>query len=389
MQKDTFIATDYEHKGMKTLSAGDTVGVVFGTFAPLHKGHMRLINQSRKENAVTLVVTGGYEQDRGFTRGMSIKDRYKRLRVEFEDYDDVYVAMIDEKEEKPFNDAPSLKDFHDTTDKVLQTYITNDRSSYQVYNYVGQQDYANWLAESPIYADQHIVYVERDDETEPTCGLSASTICEHPFDYWDDIAGSFKCFFRKCVILLGAESTGKSTFAERLAKHFGGTYTEEYGRIWTSGWRHSIEADLNEYDYLAFIAGQLDINETALYEKSNSKIVFLDTDGFVTKNYLEIDTEDMDDDVRAALIKLADLSCRWSIEHADAFIVLPNDAPFVLDGSRDGHVEHIRDEYLRQLTLMLNSNDEVNNDKCYFINEGTFDDKFLECCDIIENLLQK
>ena len=36
---------------------------------------------------------------------------------------------------------------------------------------------------------------------------------------------------RVCVV--GAESTGKTTLCERLAKHYGGDYVPEYGRTYT------------------------------------------------------------------------------------------------------------------------------------------------------------
>lgn len=45
---------------------GKTVGVVFGTFAPLHQGHLDVIMRAKKEcDAGCVVIVDGRDGDRG------------------------------------------------------------------------------------------------------------------------------------------------------------------------------------------------------------------------------------------------------------------------------------------------------------------------------------
>lgn len=44
---------------------GKNIGVVFGTFAPLHVGHMSLIHQAKKEQDGVIIIVSGYKGDRG------------------------------------------------------------------------------------------------------------------------------------------------------------------------------------------------------------------------------------------------------------------------------------------------------------------------------------
>lgn len=382
------IATDFEHKGRIRLDPyEDSVGIVSGTFAPLHVGHMRVIAQSQADNFITIVIVGGYDHDRGALRGMPLKERYERLRCQFEDARTVYVAMVDELRKKDFEEEQGLQEFHDSVDEILARYIENPRCEYKVRNYVGQSDYADILSSSEIYSDHEIVLVDREDAEADTFGVQASDIDADPFGHWNEIADAFKCFYRKCIVLAGAESTGKTTMARELSRVFSSHRSREFGRVWTEGWRHRIESDLDEYDYLAFIAGQIAENENVLYAENDDKVVFLDTDGFVTSAYLQVDSAGMDAKMVTALQKVAHLSRKWTEKHADAVIVLPNDVAFEDDGSRDGHVEAIRDEYLDTLLDMLECWTYDTRNKTHLIKEGSFDEKLAECVQIVEGVL--
>lgn len=98
------LATDFEHKGKASPKSGKSVGIVCGTFAPLHAGHMHVIARSCAECGITIIIVGGFDEDRGAERGMPLRERYKRLRAAFDSRSDVYVAMVDEKRLKSFDE---------------------------------------------------------------------------------------------------------------------------------------------------------------------------------------------------------------------------------------------------------------------------------------------
>jgi cytidyltransferase-like protein len=76
---------------------GKSVGVVFGSFAPLHQGHLDLIMKAKKENDGVLVICCGYDGDKGEPL-MQHKKRYRYVREFFADDDLVAVYAINDTE---------------------------------------------------------------------------------------------------------------------------------------------------------------------------------------------------------------------------------------------------------------------------------------------------
>ena len=66
---------------------GKKIGIVFGTFAPMHIGHVDLIQRAKRENDVVLVVVSGTntERDRGHQIGLGLNRRFRYVREVFQD----------------------------------------------------------------------------------------------------------------------------------------------------------------------------------------------------------------------------------------------------------------------------------------------------------------
>ena len=85
------------HSYQKPLS-GKSVGVVFGSFAPLHQGHLDLIMRAKKENdGGAVVIVCGYDGDKGEPL-MPHRKRYRYVREFFADDDLVAVYNINDSE---------------------------------------------------------------------------------------------------------------------------------------------------------------------------------------------------------------------------------------------------------------------------------------------------
>ena len=79
------------HGYQKPLS-GEKVGVVFGSFAPLHQGHLDCIMRAKKENdGGCIVIVCGFDGDKGGEM-MPLKRRYRYVREFFAD-DDLLLFM--------------------------------------------------------------------------------------------------------------------------------------------------------------------------------------------------------------------------------------------------------------------------------------------------------
>lgn len=89
----------------------------------------------------------------------------------------------------------------------------------------------------------------------------------------------------KKIVVLGPESTGKSTLCAQLAKHYHTIYCEEYARTYLSK-----EGTKYNYENLLSIAhGQLHLEEEAIKKATalNNDKLIIDTDMYVMKVWCE------------------------------------------------------------------------------------------------------
>lgn len=85
----------------------------------------------------------------------------------------------------------------------------------------------------------------------------------------------------KKVVVIGPESTGKSTLSERLAKELHTEYVPEYAREYLE----NLGREYNEADLLEIVKGQLRLEDEKA--KSDDKILICDTDLYVIKVWSE------------------------------------------------------------------------------------------------------
>lgn len=84
------------------------------------------------------------------------------------------------------------------------------------------------------------------------------------------------------IVVIGPESTGKSTLTRQLAATFGTSYADEYARAFLEGRSQPYSRE----DLLAIAQGQLQQEEKALAAASGG-LTFLDTDLYVIKVWSE------------------------------------------------------------------------------------------------------
>lgn len=82
----------------------------------------------------------------------------------------------------------------------------------------------------------------------------------------------------KKIVIIGPESTGKSTLAEQLAERYQTVWVPEYAREYLT--KHGMSYKYE--DLLAIAKGQLDL-EDALEKKASNGLMFIDTDMTVMK----------------------------------------------------------------------------------------------------------
>jgi len=88
----------------------------------------------------------------------------------------------------------------------------------------------------------------------------------------------------KKIVIIGPESTGKSSLTKLLAQHYKTEYCDEFAReyLHTNGTKYSVN------DLLKIAKGQLALEDQMTHKVSNtSSLLFIDTDMYVMKVWSE------------------------------------------------------------------------------------------------------
>jgi len=185
-------------------------GLVLGKFYPLHLGHLGLIDFASKrcDKLYVLLCVNEKEDISGTARLWwlsKLAEKYTNVELKFTDVDLPSTSVSDCDISKLW--AEYLKTILD-----FDIIFTSEK-------------YGDYVAE--ILGIEHIPYnVNRD-----MLPISGTLIRENPFKYWDHLPEYVKPYFVKKIAIVGTESTGKSTLAQNLAKHFDTNFVPEWGRI--------------------------------------------------------------------------------------------------------------------------------------------------------------
>ena len=280
------------HSYQKPLN-GD-VGIVFGSFAPLHQGHLDLIMRAKKENpGGALVIVCGYDGDKGEPL-MPHSKRYRYVREFFADDDLVAVYAINDTEigipNYPNGWDGWLTEFEKIYNKaVSKPPVTFNGSGIDISInkrtwYVAEHDYYYGLTERGETA----VFVDR--RVNP---ISGTMIRNNPITHWDKITFPFRRLFSTNILITGTASEGKSTLVTDLGKYFNAPHSHEWPRDYmeescVSDW------ELDSADFLAFLDGQYRHNKECINSSGNHGIFFADTDSLVTNMYAQYYSKDPD-----------------------------------------------------------------------------------------------
>lgn len=87
----------------------------------------------------------------------------------------------------------------------------------------------------------------------------------------------------KKVVVIGPESTGKSTLCEQLAAHYKTSWIPEYAReyLLQHGTQYSYD------DLLTVAKGQVALEENYIEKNASASLLFIDTDQYVMKVWCE------------------------------------------------------------------------------------------------------
>ncbi|MDX1925198.1 MAG: AAA family ATPase [Pirellulaceae bacterium] len=302
-----------------------TLGFVVGKFYPPHRGHKHLIDSARRQVDELIVMLAAHP-----SQTIPGEVRYAWLREIHPDCDVRLVA--DELED----DSQQWADF--------------------TLKYLGRSPDIVFSSENygPIYASlmgsRHVMV----DHLRTTVPISGTRIRANPLLHLDHLEPCVRAWFVKRVVLVGAESTGKTTLAQQLADHFQTVWVPEYGR---EHWEEKVskltssEASPSwSSEEFVHIAQEQQHREDLAARQAN-RILVCDTNAFATGTWYERYFH--------ARHPLVDSIGQQS--KADLYLLTAPDVPFVQDGFRDG--QHIRnwmhDRFAEQLANLTQRNPAV------------------------------
>ncbi len=194
--------------------------------------------------------------------------------------------------------------------------------------------------ESLYCPESVVIYFDRKEVP-----ISSTEIREWSSAHWDYLPEVCKDYYARKVLVVGGESTGKSTLVQNLALAYNTNYVAEYGRV-TSDYAGGEEFMIADDLYENLLRQKINIMDAA---KKCNRILFVDTDAITTLFYSHLLLQNQKQ--IAICEKLAttinDMT-QW-----DLVLFLEPDVEFVQDGTRNEKIHADREKYSLQIKQAL------------------------------------
>lgn len=275
-------------------------GFICGKFLPFHTGHEALIRFAleRCSKLTVLVCVSDQESIPG-------KLRANWIRASFPKLPKLHIQVLPYLESDLPNTSESSEEVSRVWAREFQRWVPDTDVMFS------SEPYGEFVAN--FMGIQHELF----DQAREAVPISATQIRSHPHRHWDFIPEAVRHYLCKKIVLLGTESTGKSTLTERLASHFQMPYVAEAGR--------DLIPDSNAFE-LADLHPVAEAHAQAIVEgiQQGFPFLFIDTDIHITQSYAQMffgKQLSVSEDI-------------YSLNRADLYLYMKADAPFIQDGTR-------------------------------------------------------
>lgn len=271
-------------------------GLIVGKFYPLHAGHQHLIRVALEQVRELVVVVGDHPRETipAEVRIGWLRELFPTVRVE---------RVVDEW-------GPDSEAWGRVCVECFGGFDLVFTS----------EEYGPGFAEA--LGCRHVAV----DPPRQLFPVSGTQVREDPWSFWHFLSPPVRSWFCRRIVLVGAESTGKTTLARRLAEHFETLWVPEYGRRYCEEFiarGEVLEAHRwTSAEFEKIAATQRQWEETA--RRSGPSFIFCDTDAFATAVWHERYVGHP----HPGLLAFNEPPALYLLSGADA--------PFIQDGLRDG-----------------------------------------------------
>lgn len=317
--------------------------MILGKFMPPHRGHCHLIDfaRARVQRLTVLVCSLKNEPIPGRLRFEWMKELYPDLEI---------VHVTDENPSEPHEHPRFWEIWTETIQRNLPDAPDAVFTS---------ESYGDELARR--LGAQHVPV----DLSRTRVPVSATKIRTNPFEHWQYIPDCVRPYFVKRVAIVGAESTGKTTLAARLAEHYKTVWVPEYAREYLD----NKNAHCEPADIPNIARGQLE-SESRL-ARNSYRVMFCDTDLMTTTVWSDHYFGHCDEWVRRAADR----------QNYDLCLLTDIDVPWVADPQRE--YPHMRDYFHDRFRRELES-----RRRRFIIINGSFDERFEKAARAVDELLR-
>ena len=310
------------------------VGMYGGSFDPLHLGHIHDIIRAASMCKELYVMISWCEGRESTSKEL----RYRWILNSTRHLSNIKIILIEDKavSKEEYNTdyywEKGANDIKRTIGKKLDAVFCGD-------DYLGSNRFES------LYGDESdVVYFKRAEVP-----ISSTEIRGWAMDNWDYIPPVCRPYYTKRVLVLGGESTGKSTLVQNLALAYNTNYVSEVGRDtceYAGGEEFMIADDLIEN----LLKQKVNVEEAA---KHSNRLLFVDTDALTTKFYINFLLKEGSSDSKKCN-ELADAIHK--LNHWDLVLFLEPTVEFVQDGTRNEEIASDRIKYSNQIKELLKRN---------------------------------
>ena len=329
------------------------VGMYGGSFNPLHLGHVDCIIQAANMcRELYIVLSVGHNRQE-----IDARVRYRWLYQLTKHIGNVTIIM--------------LEDSAETKEAYTEEYWQGDAE--KVKAQVGKpidivfcgSDYDENSFWNKCYPESELFVFKRNE-------INSTELRKAPYKHFEWLPNIVKPYYVKKVLLMGSESTGKSTLTINLANRFNTNYIDEAGRDISE--RSGTDLLMLSEDFTEILL-QHKLNEIKAVENSN-KVLFIDTDALVTQFYMSF-LDDPGIEKNRALSDSID-----SLNSYDLILFLEPDVEFVQDGDRSEVIRDDRKKYSDRIKELLRS-----HGKQFVSVSGSYQERYKIAVRAVESML--